>query len=238
MQPLILTGQNAQGENSNQPLPTLQCQTVWDKNTQQLAVMFDLKVNGQTSPDTDFLPNFSQHSQHDILALQQDFLWETHCYELFLAFSNEKNSPYLEVNFSPTGAFNLYQFDGYRTPPQLPPRCLIVSQNELAELFNLYRLNNQQTTFWHNPTSCQQALKTKIEQDFVLAEHSYRLVMMVDLEILTEKLHGGFANEVWLNPCAVFFNQKDEKEIAYFAHQHATPPDFHDKHYWIKVDEL
>lgn len=235
MQNFVLTAKNAQGENSNQPLPTIQYQTVWDKNTQQLAVMFDLKVNGQTSPDTDFLPNFSQHSQSDILALQQDFLWETHCYELFLAFSDKKDSPYLEVNFSPNGAFNLYQFDSYRTPSQLPPRRLAVSQNELTEVFNVYRLDNQQTTFWHNPTSCQQALKTKIEQDFVLAEHSYRLVMMLGLVKLSKKLNATLTDKLWLNPCAVF---NGKKEIAYFAHQHANPPDFHDKHYWIKVDEL
>lgn len=235
MQKLTLIGQNEQGKNSQQPLPTFQCQTVWDKNTQHLAVMFDLKANGQNSPDTDFLPNFSQHSQSDILALQQDFLWETHCYELFLAVSNEKDSPYLEVNFSPNGSFNLYQFDSYRTPPQLPPRRLTLRQNELAELFTVYRLNNQQAIFWQNPTPCQQALKTKIEQDFVLAEHSYRLVMMVDLVKLSKKLNATLTDKLWLNPCAVF---NGKKEIAYFAHQHANPPDFHDKHYWIKVDEL
>lgn len=243
MQNFTLTAQNAQGENSTQPLPILNCQAILDKKSPQLAVIFDLKTKGQNSSDSDFLPTFSQYSKNEILTLQQDFLWEKHCYELFLAFSAEKDSPYLEINFSPMGAFNIYHFDGYRTPKQMPPRRLNISQSELAELINFYQVKNQQVIFWQNPTPVQQAflqaVQAKIEQDFAVAENSHRLVMMEDLVILQEKLAEnldmGLTDNIWLNPCAVF---SGEKEIAYFAHRHANPPDFHDKNYWIKLGEL
>lgn len=40
-------------------------------------------------------------------------LWETTCFELFLQEQGEKS--YLEMNFSPSGQWNIYQFDSYRT---------------------------------------------------------------------------------------------------------------------------
>ena len=48
-----------------------------------------------------------------------DFLWQDTCLECF--FSNGKEN-YIEINASPNGAYAIYQFDGYRTPNQLPPQ--------------------------------------------------------------------------------------------------------------------
>ncbi len=39
-------------------------------------------------------------------------LWETTCFEMFL--KNEKMSEYLEFNFSPSGNWNCFSFQGYR----------------------------------------------------------------------------------------------------------------------------
>ncbi len=49
---------------------------------------------------------------------RQDYLWEADCLECFFDFGQEG---YFEMNFSPNGGFNLYQFDGYRSPSHLPP---------------------------------------------------------------------------------------------------------------------
>ena len=41
-----------------------------------------------------------------------DGLWRTTCFELFLMFDDEEQ--YVEFNFSPSGAWAAYAFDGYR----------------------------------------------------------------------------------------------------------------------------
>lgn len=48
-----------------------------------------------------------------------DFLWEENCLELF--FGDTKTQNYIEINVTPDGRYNIYQFDDYRTPDQLPP---------------------------------------------------------------------------------------------------------------------
>lgn len=50
--------------------------------------------------------------------MRADFLWEQTCFECFFDFGGDG---YFELNFSPKGAYNLYRFDAYRTPPTLPP---------------------------------------------------------------------------------------------------------------------
>lgn len=52
---------------------------------------------------------------------RRDFLWENHCLECFFNLQNGDDNGYFELNFSPAGFFNLYQFSDYRTPNQLPP---------------------------------------------------------------------------------------------------------------------
>lgn len=41
-------------------------------------------------------------------------LWKQTCFELFGASSLSADSPYFEVNVSPTGAWNIYDFSSYR----------------------------------------------------------------------------------------------------------------------------
>lgn len=48
-----------------------------------------------------------------------DYLWLSDCFECFLA--NKKSAEYIEINFAPDGRYNIYRFDGYRTPNQIPP---------------------------------------------------------------------------------------------------------------------
>jgi len=51
---------------------------------------------------------------------QQDYLWESTCLEAFIQGTGQ--SQYFELNLAPSLAWNLYHFDGYRTPNLMPPR--------------------------------------------------------------------------------------------------------------------
>lgn len=48
-----------------------------------------------------------------------DYLWLSDCFECFLA--NKKSAEYIEINFAPDGRYNIYRFDSYRMPDQMPP---------------------------------------------------------------------------------------------------------------------
>lgn len=226
-----LIPKNGNGENINQLfLPTLMVQHFFDVLTAQLAVIFDVKK----SPDNTFYPHFFPKNTTEIANLQQDFLWEKHCYELFLAFDNQPNSPYLEINFAPTGEFNLYHFDSYRTPAQMPPRRLQVNDNDRQQLINCYNVRHDwHTVFWQDSLPAHRVVRDLAETKFPLATDSQRLGMIINVDILAKLLKVEKLDEIWLNPCVVF---KGEQELAYFANQHASPPDFHDKQYWIKSE--
>lgn len=64
----------------------------------------------------DWLCDFSYRASRFV---RQDFLWEQNCLECFVAHADG----YLEMNVSFDGAYNLYYFDGYRTPNVMPPVC-------------------------------------------------------------------------------------------------------------------
>lgn len=57
------------------------------------------------------------NSQHEISNFRKNDLWKTTCFECF--FSDDQGRTYTEVNVSPMNGWNIYQFEGYRTP--LPP---------------------------------------------------------------------------------------------------------------------
>ncbi|TCM69954.1 hypothetical protein EC844_102227 [Acinetobacter calcoaceticus] len=50
---------------------------------------------------------------------RQDFLWENTCFEIFVGVVGEDH--YREINLSPSGAWQVYQFEEYRYPEQIPP---------------------------------------------------------------------------------------------------------------------
>jgi len=51
---------------------------------------------------------------------RQDYLWGSTCFELFVQVVG--SSEYLELNLSPARLWNVYRFDEYRRPAQMPPR--------------------------------------------------------------------------------------------------------------------
>jgi hypothetical protein len=55
--------------------------------------------------------------------VRSDGLWRTTCFELFLMFDDEEH--YVEFNFSPSGAWAAYAFDGYRDGMAELPRDIV-----------------------------------------------------------------------------------------------------------------
>ncbi|WP_066802182.1 hypothetical protein [Moraxella oblonga] len=77
-------------------------------------------IQGDTLQLSYFIENsFSMDTSNKPTLMRCDFLWEKTCLECFFDFGQRA---YIELNFTPTGAFNLYHFDDYRTPNTLPPR--------------------------------------------------------------------------------------------------------------------
>ncbi len=52
---------------------------------------------------------------------RQDFLWEQTCYEIFIGVHGEDF--YREINLSPSQAWQVYQFEEYRYPEDMPPQA-------------------------------------------------------------------------------------------------------------------
>lgn len=50
---------------------------------------------------------------------RQDYLWEQTCFEIFVGVQNEDF--YREINLSPSQAWQVYQFEEYRYPEDMPP---------------------------------------------------------------------------------------------------------------------
>ena len=66
------------------------------------------------------------------LPVRTDGLWQATCFELFLGGEDER---YLEFNFSPSGQWAAYSFDGYRAgmcdlPLAIPPRIRVLSLDD------------------------------------------------------------------------------------------------------------
>ena len=85
---------------------------------------------------------------------RQDFLWESTCFEAFISTPNQ--TPYFELNLSPSLAWNLYRFTNYRIPNAMPPirviepaliKFEIVDRTMIAEIdLNALQLADQEIT--------------------------------------------------------------------------------------------
>jgi hypothetical protein len=51
---------------------------------------------------------------------RQDYLWQNTCYEIFIGVKGEDY--YREINLSPSEAWQVYQFEEYRYPEDMPPQ--------------------------------------------------------------------------------------------------------------------
>jgi hypothetical protein len=64
-------------------------------------------------------------------------LWQHTCFECFIP--SERSNAYVEINASPSGSWNMFAFDGYRTKanefhlvPESQPKQLAVSKSDTA----------------------------------------------------------------------------------------------------------
>lgn len=115
-----------------------------------------------------------------------DFLWESHCLECFFDVGGDG---YIEMNFSPDGRFNLYQFENYRTPNTLPP-------------------------VWADGILL-------VNSEFICDNYVYHLGIKLD-NISQLSIHK-------INPTAILYHNG---EPIFYAVNHASPPDFHNKDFW------
>lgn len=131
-----------------------------------------------------------------------DYLWEQTCLECFIT-SHAKS--YVEINASPDGRYALYQFADYRNPSTLPPLPLL--RNHSTERASI-RWNNDKTTS-NSPLGYQRRFWLSLDE---LANN-----------LLTNN------NHLLIHPCVILYFGDT---ALYFASAHASPADFHNRHYW------
>ena len=62
--------------------------------------------------------------------LRKDRLWEETCFECFIGRDSQKG--YWEINLSPAGHWNIYQFDGYRSGMKEASACSLFPSVEAS----------------------------------------------------------------------------------------------------------
>lgn len=142
----------------------------------------------------------------------QDYLWEHSCLECFIG--NQQSSEYVEVNASPAGAYALYHFTDYRTPALMPPRRL----NQL----------NYDKTHAHIRWSADVSEDTGNMLAHQPNYHRLSRQFSVDLNQLPQPC----LPITVLHPCVVLLINDVP---LYFAPQHASPPDFHNRKHWASL---
>ena len=160
-----------------------------------------------------------------------DYLWEETCLECFIAgrLINDENltdaqkaTPYIEINANPDGRYALYQFESYRNPATLPPTPLHAADGQARASINW--INNVKPTlrYVENPLFNDPSVANK--------PHHYERSFGVSMTQLPNQQYV-IANTVieQIHPCVILWFG----EIAlYFASNHASPPDFHNRSHW------
>ena len=164
-----------------------------------------------------------------------DYLWEETCLECFIAgrLINDENLTdaqkarlYIEINANPDGRYALYQFESYRNPATLPPTSLYAADGQARASINW--INNVKPTlrYVENPLFNDPSLANK--------PHHYERSFNVPVIQRSNKQYT-IANTVikQIHPCVILWFG----EIAlYFAPNHASPPDFHNRSYWSRFE--
>ena len=110
---------------------------------------------------------------------RQDFLWEHTCYEIFIGVHGEDF--YREINLSPSQAWQVYQFEEYRYPEDMPPQTANdIELNQLKRTHYGLSVNLDLTEFmlkhklqWANLfLSLSAVLKTSQGNQYYAMQHS------------------------------------------------------------------
>lgn len=166
---------------------------------------------------------------------RRDNLWEDTCFECFISGDNRADSPYLEVNLAPWGDFNLYWFDSYRLPNQMPPRRLPVNALAYGKDINFF---NQpidcSLVFWQSASSEMLAEVRAFERAFPQQPLVNRTGMVLRIDAL-QRILGKNYQKFFVNPCFVHKSSNEQAVLSYWANRHVSPPDFHDKSVWQSI---
>ena len=161
-----------------------------------------------------------------------DYLWEETCLECFIADDTlsdkditeiQDAESYIEINANPDGRYALYKFKSYRQPATLPPTPLYEADGHTrASIEWADNINTQDII--------QKPLFDKSSEAYLL--HYYERGFNVPLVELPNQKYV-IANTIieQIHPCVIL--QLGETTL-YFASNHASPPDFHNRDYWPK----
>lgn len=194
-----------------------------------------------------------------------DYLWEQTCLECFLAgtlidstasinntnemgidsIDGNKTSPYIEINANPDGRYALYQFKSYRNPATLPPIPLLQADGQTLAFINWTAshclASNSTTNPEHKPLSKQiKPFIDSLTPDITITK---TYLYERSFSFLLRQIHnkGDVINDTgiyYIHPCVILsFSTTFGTTVLYFAPKHASPPDFHNLHYWSVFDK-
>ncbi len=136
----------------------------------------------------------------------KDYLWEQTCLECFVT---DQKKGYIEINASPNGQYAIYQFEDYRTPDTLPPSPLSLADHR-----------HQASIKWDYCSITDTCTQNSRQCSFHLP------LAQLPYELLLE-------SSTYIHPCVILcFGETS----LYFAPNHASPADFHNRRYWSAFD--
>ena len=213
-----------------------------------------------------------------------DYLWEQTCLECFLAGGlitdrlinnsvsindvNEigidgadanKTNAYIEINASPDGRYELYEFESYRNPATLPPTPLLQADGQTRAFINWTAshcpasngtasngiANNDTANAEKNSLSAQiePAIDSLTPNTSTANPYVYQRSFTVPLSQLSNAK--AFIDDTgieYIHPCVILsfattVSTRLGTTALYFAPTHASPPDFHNLQYWSIFDK-
>ena len=136
--------------------------------------------------------------------------------------SNQETAPYIEINASPDGRYALYEFRSYRSPATLPPTPLYNVDGHTRTAIEWADHEKQPVPSIENELSAAHSPYC-YERSIVIALIELPDQRYVIADMIIEQIH----------PCVIL--QFGECTL-YFASNHASPPDFHNRDYWPKFE--
>ena len=169
-----------------------------------------------------------------------DYLWEESCLECFIAGSalqqnsiysintidTNSKTAYIEINASPDGRYALYRFESYRNPATLPPPPLLLADGCTRAKVNWIDHVNSKMSSVELNTSYKPLMAHTLYSD-------QRTFSVPINEIFSQNTALNNLVIEQIHPCVILWFGET---ALYFASSHASPPDFHNRHYWSRFD--
>lgn len=186
-----------------------------------------------------------------------DYLWEQTCLECFFTgklivndrsinsdclvnYDNTANAhettAYVEINASPDGRYALYQFKSYRNLATLPPKPLLQADGQTRASIDWIDTSNQQRPLVETKASSQLATtsKSSAPKNTPPKLYHYERSFRTPLSQLSNETTGINNTAIeYIHPCVILYFGNT---ALYFAPEHPSPPDFHDRNYWSRFN--